>query len=337
MIQEVLSLGRAETGVCTGLSRREVLRLGGVGALGLLPGTRPAGAAPRAAGFGRAKHVALIYLFGGASQLETWDPKPDAPSDSRGEFGAIPTNVPGIRISELAPLLARCADRYALVRSLAHRDNTHETAMYTSYTGWPFGRPVSKAFPSPDDRPSHGAVLAHFRPTRANVPPVVALGGMIVNTVEVPGQLGGLLGSRYDPFPLPQNPSAAGFQVPELHLPGAIPPSRLDRRRSLLAEVDTARRLADAETGAAGLQGYQHRALDLIASPQTQKALHVEEERPAVRERYGKSGLGGRLLLARRLFEVGVPCATVHWLDGTNSWDYHTNNFPGHKKSMAVL
>ncbi len=333
----VLGLGLRNTRVCAGRTRRELLRLGGLGALGLLPGVRPVSASDRAPGFGRARHVALIYLFGGASQFETWDPKPDAPSDTRGEFGAIETNVSGIRISELAPRLARCAHRYSLIRSLAHRDNTHDTAMYTSYTGWPFGRPGTPP-PSPDDRPSHGAVLAHFKPSHANVPPVVALGGMVINTPgEVPGQRGGLLGSRYDPFPLPQSPSAPGFHVPELNLSERISALRLDRRRSLLDEVDAARRLADSEPGASGLQGYQHRALDLIGSAQTRRALKMDEESPAVRERYGKSGLGGRLLLARRLFEVGVPCATVHWLDGDNSWDYHSNNFPGHKKSMAVL
>jgi hypothetical protein len=298
-----------------------------------------AGQRPRGDRFGQAKHVLLIYLFGGASQFETWDPKPEAPAEVHGQFGAIETNVSGIRISELAPHLARCADRYALVRSVSHGDNTHDTAMYTSYTGWPFGRKGIPP-PSPEDHPSHGAILTHFRsqPSHRVVPPVVALGGMITNSGnEVPGQRGGLLGSRYDPFPVRPDPSRKDFRVPELVLPDQVPTVRLARRRSLLQAVDGTRRLVDRTATAAGLGTFQEQALDLISSANTRRALDVQQEHPALRDRYGRTGFGQRLLLARRLFQVGVPCVTVHWLDADQSWDYHSNNFPGHKKSMAVV
>jgi len=322
--------------VCNGTTRRELLSFGGLAALGLAAGaaTPVAAAGPR---FGQAKHVLLIYLFGGASQFETWDPKPEAPAEVRGQFGAIETNVSGIRISELAPKLARCADRYALLRSVNHADNTHDTAMYTSYTGWPFGRKGIPP-PSPEDRPSHGAILTHFRPPVRAVPPLVALGGMITNSGnEVPGQRGGLLGPRYDPFPVQPNPAASDFRVPELVLSKEIPTLRLERRRSLLQAVDDTARLTDRTVGASGLETYQQQALELIASPTVRRALDIKEEPAALRDRYGRTGFGQRLLLARRLFEVGVPCVQVHWLDADQSWDYHSNNFPGHKKSMAVV
>jgi hypothetical protein len=281
--------------------------------------------------------VLLIYLFGGASQLESWDPKPDAPAAVRGEFGAIETNVSGIRISELAPSLAKCADHYALLRAINHGDNTHDTAMYASYTGWPFGRKGIPP-PSPEDRPSHGAILTHFKPSSRAVPPVVALGGMITNSGnEVPGQRGGLLGSRYDPFPVRPDPTAGNFRVPELVLGDQMPTVRFDRRRTLLQTIDGASRLAERAAGAAGLGTFQGQALDLIGAAETHRALNIQKEDAALRDRYGRTGFGQRLLLARRLFEVGVPCVTVHWLDADQSWDYHSNNFPGHKKSMAVV
>jgi uncharacterized protein (DUF1501 family) len=336
-VRVIRGSGRAGR-VCSGTTRRDLLTFGGLGALGLMTGSPVSAAAPSPAGrFGQAKHVLLIYLFGGASQFETWDPKPDAPAAVRGQFGAIETNVSGIRISELAPKLARCADQYSLVRSVGHADNTHDTAMYTSYTGWPFGRKGIPP-PSPEDRPAHGAILSHFRPVHRAVPQVVALGGMITNSGnEVPGQRGGLLGSRYDPFPVRPDPASAKFRVPELALADPITTVRFDRRRSLLNAVDSASRLADRAATAAGLGTFQRQALDLIGSAETHWALDIQKEDPALRDRYGRTGIGQRLLLARRLFEVGVPCVTVHWLDADQSWDYHSNNFPGHKKSMAVV
>lgn len=332
----VIRAGGQPGRVCQGVTRREVLSFGGLAALGLATGTvQPVAAAgPR---FGQAKRVLLVYLFGGASQFETWDPKPEAPAEVRGQFGAIETNVSGLRISELAPKLARCADKYALIRSLNHADNTHDTAMYTSYTGWPFGRPGIPP-PSPEDRPSHGALLTHFRPSARAVPPVVALGGLITNSGnEVPGQRGGLLGSRYDPFPVSPNPAADNFRVPELMLSKEVPTLRLERRRSLLQAVDGVHHFAERAAGVAGLQTFQQQALDLIASPTVRQALDIGQEPATVRDRYGRTPFGQRLLLARRLFEVGVPCVQVHWLDADQSWDYHSNNFPGHQKSMAVV
>ncbi len=324
--------------LCDGTTRRELLRFGGLAALGLGARASASPVLPAPAGrFGQAKHVLLVYLFGGASQLESWDPKPEAPAEVRGQFGAIETNVSGIRISALAPKLARTAHRYALLRAVSHEDNTHDTAMYASYTGWPYPRP-RLAPPSPEDRPAHGALLSHFRPPRRPVPPLVALGGMITNSgQEVPGQRGGLLGSRYDPFPVAPNPASPGFRVPELTLPDQVPSIRLDRRRSLLSAVDETCRLADRAAGAGGLETYQRQAIDLIRAEETRRALDIEQEDPKVRDRYGRTGFGQRLLLARRLFQVGVPCVQVHWLDADFSWDYHSNNFPGHEKSMGVL
>ncbi len=324
--------------VCDGTTRRELLRFG---CLAMLGGAIPAAAQDdRGRRFGQAKRLLTIYLFGGASQYETWDPKPEASAEIRGEFGAIETNVSGVRISELAPNLAKTAQRFSLLRAVSHGDNTHDTAMYASYTGWPFTRPGIPP-PSPEDRPSHGAIVSHFRRSERSVghsvPPLVALGGMIINSGEVPGQRGGLLGSRYNPFPIPGNPADKDFRVPELILGDQIPVARLDRRRSLLHAVDDVRRMSDRSTDAAGLNGCQARAIELISAPETRRALEISREDPKLRDRYGRTGFGQRLLLARRLFEAGVSCATVHWLDGDNSWDYHSGNFPGHKKSMAVL
>lgn len=338
MLSIVGKRGRA----CGGTTRREVMRLGGLGAVGLglgLGGTFPAAGFAAAEGksrFGQARHILLIHLFGGSSQLESWDPKPDAPADARGEFQAIPTNVPGIQVSELAPGLAKMAERFALVRSVTHLDNTHDSAMYTAFTGWQYPKPGSPQ-PSPTDHPSHGSLIASMRPPSGCVPPLVSLGGYNYDPAEIAGQRGGFLGPRYDPFPITANPAEANFKVPELVLSDELAGVRLQRRRTLLQSVESTLRLRERTVSAETLGGFQGRALELVTAAETRAALDIQREPAALRDRYGRTGFGQRLLLARRLFEVGVPCVTVRWLDGDQSWDYHSNNFPGHKKSMAVL
>lgn len=325
--------------LCDGVTRRELLRFGGIGTLGLwlhgIADLRPAAAQPTGApGFGRARSLLFISLFGGPSHQDIWDLKPDAPAEVRGEFKPIRTNVPGMEICEHLPLCAKLADKYALVRSLTHEDNGHGSAMYANFTGWPHPRPNTNPLPAPDDYPAYGAVVSHLRPPALTVPAFVAVGGaQIVCGNQIPGQRAGFLGPTAEPFVVAQDPNAAGFRVPELSLPKEIPALRLDRRRTLLAAMESEARLAETGGEAAGMDAVQRKAFEMLGSAQVRRALDLSPEPAAVRERYSRTTFGQSLVLARRLIEAGVPCVTVNWSQG-GPWDTHGGNFPALKNNL---
>ncbi|MFN3653456.1 MAG: DUF1501 domain-containing protein [Armatimonadota bacterium] len=324
--------GRASR-VCDGTTRRELLRFGGLGMLGL----RGAPALARAAGprgFGRAKSLLFISLFGGPSHQDMWDLKPDAPSDVRGEFKPIETNVSGIRICEHLPKLARMADRYVLVRSVTHPDNGHGSAMYTNFTGFPHPMPNTNPVPSVDDYPAYGSVISALRPPKVSVPPFIVVGGtQIVCGNQIPGQRAGFLGPALEPFVVEGDPNRPDFRVPELSLPKEIPTLRLDRRRTLLDSVERGARLAERGAPAEALDAIRRGAFELLASRQIREALDLSPEKPELRERFGRDTFGQSLILARRLIEAGVPCVTVNWSRG-GPWDTHGNNFAAMKDSL---
>jgi hypothetical protein len=293
--------------LCDGLTRREVLRFGGLAGLGLagLSGG-PATALP-APGFGKAKSLLFISLFGGPSHQDIWDMKPNAPAEVRGEFKPIPTNVAGIQITEHLPKLAQLADRYSLVRSVTHADNGHGSAMYAGFTGWPHPLPNTNPIPNADDYPAYGASVGYLRPPPSTIPGFICVGGaQIVCGNQIPGQRAGFLGPSHEPFVVKGDPSQKDFRVPELSLPEGIPSLRLDRRRSLLSEVDRASRSADSAPSAA-LDASRRRAFDLLASERVRAALDLTPETAALRDRFGRDRFGQSLILARRLIEVGVP------------------------------
>jgi hypothetical protein len=349
-------LGSA-TRLCDGLTRREALRAGGLGLFGLhltdLLRLREAQAAPAAAarpapanGFGRAKACILLYLYGAPSQLETFDLKPDAPVDVRGEFKPVATSVPGLRVCEHLPRSAGVMHLAALVRSLSHPYNIHSAAY--ALTGVPTTDIPMELNPR-DGRhwPFFGSVLDYLharRGKRADVPLNVALPWKFSSRSEPfrrGGPYGGFLGSGYDPVwgefdgtatrgdPYRGVSPRLQFRigqpgVPELTL------DRLDRRRSLLSQFDAARRKAVAAPAARGFDRHQQLALDLMSSSRLRQALDVEREPAAVRERYGLTLFGQATLAARRLIENGVRLATVFWdefKDANTAWDTHLRQY----------
>lgn len=307
-------------------SRRDVLRVGLAAGAGLVGGLPVAGAASATdngqGSFGRAKSLVLVYLFGGPSHIDMWDMKPAAPSGIRGEFHPISTNVPGIEITEHLPQLARCADKYSIIRSLTHGDSSHGSASHTMLTG---RRPrnLGEVPPREDDFPNYGAVLGKLRPTAHGTTPFVSFPWNIsTSTNVVPGQNGGFLGQSFDPWRV--EPSKSGsplFDAPLAVLPEGIDADRLQARRRLLDDLAASR--SGATPGE--LATIYERAFDLLLSPKFLEAFRVERESDAMRDRYGRNIFGQSLLLARRLVESGVRTTVVYWPDRTEPEAFNNN------------
>jgi hypothetical protein len=323
----------------TAWSRRDILQLGALGVCGLsLPGLLEARSTPAATvtpgparRHGRAKSCIIIFQQGSPSHHDTFDMKPEAPAEIRGEFRPIATGLPGYRVCEHMPLTARQANRFAVVRSVHHDDPQHNNAGYATLTGT---KPVllpntaeALARPRPDDHPPFGAVLGRLRPAPA---PWVALPYPCVNGVHYPGQTAGFLGARCEPLWLRPHPKVGEFVFRDLELPEGFSPARVRARERLLRGMDRSPR-----SGAvADLTTFQARALDLLTSAATRRGLRLDQEDPRVRDRYGRSVFGQSCLLARRLVEAGVGLVNIYSVgfDGFPgplplSWDTHWDNF----------
>ncbi len=317
------------------LSRRGTLQVGALALAGLgLPRLLRATEIGRDSGtngFGKARSCILIFLWGGPSHLDTWDPKPGAPEDIRGPFRSIATDVPGISISEHFPLLARQVHRLSIIRSMHHDDAAHLSTAHRILTGHLAPTPNSDAAgPSPRDWPHLGAVVSRLRPTKGAIPSAVNLPWSVMHPAapggRAPGQDAGWLGKAYDPFHLDGDPNAAGFQVEGLGLPDGISPQRLAHRRALFERLAKVAHLSG--TGAQFWDRHQQNALDSLASSEARGAFQIDREDPRLRDRYGRHIHGQCLLLARRLIEAGVGLVTVNWHnDGAFFWDTHGNNF----------
>jgi hypothetical protein len=315
-------------------TRREMLRAGSLAPLGfgLTEILQPrANAAPTK---GRAKSVILLFMWGGPSHLDTWDPKPDAPPEIRGEFGSIATAVPGLRISEHFPRLATRAKDYAVVRSMTHTDPAHLSPVHHLMTGRIAPKPNSDADgASRHDAPCLGAVVQKMLPSADAIPPAVTLPWAVAHPAApggtAPGQNGGWLGNGSDPFLITGNPNLPNFAVAGLRAPGDVSTERLKGRAELS-------RLLDRTGGPSG--GYtevQNKALDLLLSPAVSTAFDLSRESAVTRDRYGRHSHGQSCLLARRLIEAGTRLVAVNWPDdGQNFWDTHGNNFPGLKNRL---
>jgi hypothetical protein len=322
------------------LSRRQTVRAGVVALAGLgLPGLLRARALGRdsgPSGFGGAKSCILIFLWGGPSQLDTWDLKPDAPEDIRGSFRPIATNVPGISISEHFPMMARQVHRLAIIRSMTHDDPAHLSTAHRLLTGHMAPTPYSDAAgPSARDWPHLGAIVTKLRPTPGAIPTAVNMPWTVMHPAapggKAPGQDAGWLGKAYDPFHLDGDPNASGFHVEGLGLPAGISPGRLAARRALLD------RLGESSThGPPSWDAFQQKSLEALVSAEARAVFEIEREDPRLRDRYGRHIHGQCLLLARRLIEVGVGLVTVNWHDdGQNFWDTHGDNF-NHLKNRLM-
>ena len=328
------------------MTRREALRIGGLGGAGLtLPelfrardavaadGTRPT--------FGRAKTVIMMFLHGGHPQQETFDPKPEGPSAVRGEFGAIGTSLPGVQFSEVLPLTARLAHRLAIVRSMSHENPNHVQACLPAQTGHAHPREFRSRGdfpPSATDFPPVGAVLDAVHPARGDLPTWVRIGPLMRrgNGTTLHGQVPGLLGARHSSFVVDQPLRDPDVRIQAIRPNDDLTSVRLTGRRDLLAQFDRQRGLIDEVAGARNLDTFYQRAFNLLASPKTRNAFALASEKPALRERYGKTEFGQRCLLARRLAEAGVPLVNISYCHTPRgSWDTHSRNFSKMKDSLA--
>jgi len=264
----------------------------------------------------------LVWLDGGPSHYETFDPKPDAPSEIRGEFKTIPTAVPGTRFSEAVPNLAKAADKFTIIRSICHKDPNHGGGNHYMMTGTPTPVPVAcGAFVT--FHPSFGSVVSYHRGVRDGMPAYMSMPQ--VSRSGGPNFLGG----SHAPFVINGNPNEKGFQVRDVVLPPEISEGRAASRRDLLASLDRMHRYEEklAEDPAVTFDQYHHQGVDLVLSPKAQAAFDIHREPEPVRDAYGRNDFGQRLLLARRLVEVGVSWVTVYY----GGWDHHTKIFDAFK------
>ncbi|MCA9025513.1 MAG: DUF1501 domain-containing protein [Planctomycetaceae bacterium] len=317
--------------------RRDVLRAGTLGMLGLEGLASQVSAGPVAVngapGFGRAKRCIFLFMWGGPSQLETFDMKPDAPSEVRGEFDPVSTPVPGLHICEHFTHLAPLMDKVAVVRSLTHDDPAHLSSGHTTLTG--HLPPVNKSDaepPSEKDTPHLGAMLSKLRPVSGGMPSFITMPWKALHPAapggQAPGQHGGWLGRSYDPLLLEGDPNAADWKVPALALSDGVTAHRLDDRRHLLDVIDRQRQALELSPVSLDLDTQQQKAFGLLTSPDVRRAFDLQQEPDEVRDAYGRNIHGQCVLLARRLAEHGVPFVSVNWhQDHKNFWDTHGNNF----------
>jgi len=315
------------------IPRRAALGIAGLGGVSLWNGglgqarllaaesTRPA----------TAKSIIFLSLYGGPPHQETYDLKPDAPVEMRGEFESIPTTLPGFRICEYMPKLSRLAHLYTVVRSVTHKDNGHESAFYALMTGWPHPQPNTVARPDPTDSPPYGTLLNYLKPSSRPVPGYVLTGGVTSTGI---GQTGGHLGPSWAPYLVQQDANEPSFGVPELTLLDEVPEPRLALRRELLHRLDTSTSVT-GKLSRGEFSSHQRRAFEMLATPETRDAFEIQDESVQTRDAYGHHPFGQNLLLARRLVEAGVPVVQVNWRNrGDGGLDTHSNNFNMCKGSL---
>ena len=307
---------------CDGLRRRDFLHAGSLAFLGLglpqLLDLKALGAVDKAK---TDVNCIFLMLVGGPSQLDTWDPKPDAPAEIRGPHRPIKTNVPGMEISEIFPRMAKHADKYALIRSCYHTaPAVHDTGHQMMQTG--------RLFQAGVEHPHYGCVLSYLKGSKGDVPSHVLLPKPIGPTGgNMPhGQNAGYLGKRYDPFVLNANPAAPSFKVPDLLPPDYMSALRVDRRKNWRAMVDKTVSKFETSQDARLLDDTFHQAYTLMTSQKARAAFELHREAEEVRQRYGMNRFGQGCLLARRLIEAGVRFVTVNMFETVFdeiTWDIH--------------
>ena len=314
---------------CDGITRRDGLRLGAAAVFGL-PFTT-ANLLRAAEDKTPKKDVSLIFVFlhGGLSTIDTFDMKPDAAAEFRGEFKPIATKLPGLQVCEHLPQLAQETDKYSLVRSFRHHNSDHGPADHYMLTGYFPTAGFNPNLTPNNQRPAHGSVIAKKLGPVGSVPPYVCLPKMHPSCGPA------YLGATHAPFVIDSDPSAPNFQVPDLGPPPAVPADRLDDRRHLLAQVDRFQQSAESKANkqVGAVEAFQGKAFDLMTSRDAKTAFDLSAEPDKLRDAYGRHSLGQSCLLARRLVESGVRCVTI---DHSN-WDTHDGNFATLKKSLLPM
>ena len=315
------------------MSRRQLLKVGGLGLLGLnMPGLLRAAEAkkgPKA----KVKSVIFLFQFGGPSHIDMFDRKPNAPEAYRGPLKGIPTSVPGLEVCEGLERTAKIMDKVTLIRSMTHTMKNHNSATYYALTG--------HAPPSDDIRlrdslelyPAYGSVVDRLAPLRGDMPTFVAYPHVLADGSITPGQHASFLGKAHDPLFFTQDPNDANFSLPELSLPADLSLERLQSRRELQKLIDRQSRLLDYSAAAKGLDAYYEKALTMLNSPRLRKAFDLASEPEKVREAYGRTTYGQGCLLARRLVEAGTKFVTVYFSSNiggqsteSGGWDTHGFN-----------
>ena len=313
------------------LTRRQALRIGGLGIAGLSLANALQAEATRGAAASKIKSCILLFYYGGPCQLDTWDMKPDAPVEVRGQFRSVATKAPGIRICEHLPKTARVMDKLAIIRSMHHPMRNHNSAAVETFCGrTPLKGDLELLADDPNSYPNYGSILSALTKQRGEVPIHVALPHVLYNVVVLPGQTAGFLGAAHNHFQVTRDPSQPNFGIDELSLPADVPLARLDDRKSLLSLVDSQLRQADRTVRTRGMTTLQTRAFNLLRSEKVRQAFDLAGESVALRDHYGRHKLGQSLLLARRLVESGVRFVNVNdkIRNGQlENWDSHDNNF----------
>jgi uncharacterized protein (DUF1501 family) len=310
-----------------GVHRRELLQIGFSALLGASAVSTASAKAKDSLSRGKPKQLLVVFLTGAASHLETFDPKPDAPPEIRGEYKHIQTRTPGLLACEYIPKIAARSDRYSVVRSLAHRENNHLVATHHVLTGQMQPGAFFDKIASRDDYPNYAAGRAYFRgapegtPVGVNLPTYLMEGPLLW-----PGQYAGFLGPKFDPMQITNDPNRPDFKVDNLRPAPGIEVGQMRDRIALLNAVnDQQKWLADAaETKK--LTDQQHQAISVLTSGKVAKAFDIDKEPAAVRDKYGRHSFGQSCLLARRLIEAGVPVVQAN-MGRVQNWDNHGDLF----------
>ena len=319
----------------TRLSRRTLIKVGGMGLLGFaLPKLLRAealqkGQGPRA----RAKSVIFLFQWGGPSHIDMFDMKPNAPEAFRGPHKAISSNVPGLQVSEHLPKTAKIMDKVTLIRSMHHTMKNHNSAGYYALTGYAPPTDDQRLRDSLELYPAYGSVVDKLAPVSGELPTFVSYPHVIADGSITPGQQASFLGKVHDSLFIAEDPNSPNFNLPELSLPNGLSIERLHERRELQKLIDAQSRMLDYSAAARGLDAYYEKALAMLTSPRLRKAFNLSEEPPKVRDAYGRTTYGQGCLLARRLVEAGVKFVTVYFSDTiggqsteSGGWDTHGFN-----------
>jgi hypothetical protein len=323
------------------LTRRDLLRVGGLGMLGMtMPKLLQASELQKRERIApKAKSVIFLFQWGGPSHIDMFDMKPDAPREIRGPYKGVPTSADGIQICEHLPNVAKVMDKVTLVRSVHHTMKNHNSAGYYALTGHSPIVDDQRLRASLDLYPGYASVVDHLAPNTGEIPTSISYPYTIADGSAVPGQRASFLGKKHDPLLILEDPNSANFKLPQLSLPEGLSYERLTARRELQQLIDGQSRLLETSAEARGLDDYYHRALGMLDSTKLREAFDLSKEPDVVREAYGRHTYGQSCLLARRLVESGTKFVTAYYsrsIGGrsktSGGWDTHgfdnTRMFP---------